>query len=151
MAKNLPAMQKTWVQSLGREDPLEEGMAVYSSILAWRTSWTEEPGRLQSMRLQRVGHNWATNTFTFHCSLCSSTSKKAEENTLITFIVGKLLCLMGKTKKITNPDVDIYYATCFTFFVYWSTVDLQYCVSFVCAPKWQLYIGLANKLIQIFP
>ena len=57
MAKNLPAMQKTWVQSLGWEDPLEEGMAVYSSILAWRTSWTEEPGRLQSMRLQRVGHN----------------------------------------------------------------------------------------------
>ena len=50
MAKNLPAMQKTWVQSLGREDPLEEGMAVYSSILAWRTSWTE----VQSMGSQRV-------------------------------------------------------------------------------------------------
>ena len=57
MAKNLPAMQKTWVQSLGWEDPLEEGTAAYSSILAWRISWTEEPGRLQSMRSQRVGHN----------------------------------------------------------------------------------------------
>ena len=44
--KNLPAMQKIKVRSLGREDPLEEGMATHSSILAWRISWTEEPGRL---------------------------------------------------------------------------------------------------------
>ena len=43
MVKNLPAMQETWVQSLGREDPLEKGMATYSSILAWRIPWTEEP------------------------------------------------------------------------------------------------------------
>ena len=46
-----------WVRSLGWEDPLEEGMATYSSILAWRIPWTEEPGGLQSMGLQRVGHN----------------------------------------------------------------------------------------------
>ena len=57
MVKNLPAIGETWVQSLGWEDPLEEGMASHSSILAWRISWTEEPGRLQSMGLQRVGHN----------------------------------------------------------------------------------------------
>ena len=50
--KNLPAMQKTWVLFLGWEDPLEEGMATHSSILAWRIPWTEEPGRLQSMRSQ---------------------------------------------------------------------------------------------------
>src|SRR5574340_624975 len=50
-------MQETWVQSLRREDPLEEGMATHSSILAWRTPWTEEPGGLQSLGLQRVGHN----------------------------------------------------------------------------------------------
>ena len=49
MVKNLPAMQETWVPSLGREDPLEKGMAVYFSILAWRIPWTEEPGGLQSM------------------------------------------------------------------------------------------------------
>ena len=55
--KNLPAMRETWVQSLGLEDPLEKGMATHSKILAWRIPWTEEPGRLQSMRLQRVGHN----------------------------------------------------------------------------------------------
>ena len=55
--KNPPAMQKTWILSLGRDDPLEEGMSTHSNILAWRITWTEEPGRLQSMGLQRVGHN----------------------------------------------------------------------------------------------
>ena len=57
LVKNLPAMQETWVQSLGWEDPLEKGKATHSSILVWRIPWTEEPGRLQSMGLQRVGHN----------------------------------------------------------------------------------------------
>ena len=54
MVKNLPAMQETQVQSLGPEDLLEKGMATHSSILAWRIPWTEEPGGLQSMGLQRV-------------------------------------------------------------------------------------------------
>ena len=57
MVKNLPAMWETWVQSLGQEDPMEEDMATHSSILAWRIPWAEEPGRLQSMGSQRVGHN----------------------------------------------------------------------------------------------
>ena len=52
MVKNLPAMQDTWVQFLGWEDPLEEGMATHSSILAWRIPWTKEPGRLQSIGSQ---------------------------------------------------------------------------------------------------
>ena len=55
--KNSPVVQQTWVQSLGQEDPLEEGMATHSSILAWRIPWTEEPGGIQSMRLQRLGHD----------------------------------------------------------------------------------------------
>ena len=55
--KNLPAMQEIQVRSLGWEDPLEKGMATHSSILAWEIPWTEEPGGLQSMGLQRVGHN----------------------------------------------------------------------------------------------
>ena len=55
--KNLPLMQETWVQSLGQEYPLEKGMATHSSILAWKIPWTEEPGRLQSMGSQRVGHD----------------------------------------------------------------------------------------------
>ena len=62
---NLPEMQETWVRSLGRDNPLEKGMATHSSILAWRIPWTEEPGRLQSTGLQRVRHDWATTTHTF--------------------------------------------------------------------------------------
>ena len=60
--KNLPAVQETQVRSLGWEDPLEKEMATHPSILAWKISWTEEPGGLQSMGSQRVGHNWVTNT-----------------------------------------------------------------------------------------
>ena len=59
LVKNLPAVQKTWVQFLGQEDSLEKEMANHSSTLAWRIPWTEEPGRLQSMGLQ-VGHNLVT-------------------------------------------------------------------------------------------
>ena len=55
--KRLSAMQETWVQSLGWEDPLEEEMAAHSSILAWKMPWTAEPGRLPSMGSQRVGHD----------------------------------------------------------------------------------------------
>ena len=57
MVKNLPTMQETQVQSVGREDPLEKGMATHSSILAWRIPRTEEPGRIESRGLQRVRHN----------------------------------------------------------------------------------------------
>ena len=57
MVKNLPAMWEIRVQSLGWEDPLEKGMATHSSILAWEIPWTEEPGRLQSMELQRAGYD----------------------------------------------------------------------------------------------
>ena len=57
LVKNLPAMQETWVQTLGWEDPLEKGIATCSSVLAWRIPWTEEPGGLQSMGSQRVRHN----------------------------------------------------------------------------------------------
>ena len=57
MVENPPAMQKSWVQSLGWEDPLEEGIATHSSILAWRIAWTEGPGGLQSTGSQRVGHH----------------------------------------------------------------------------------------------
>ena len=60
LVKNTPAMQETWVQSLGWEDPLEEGMATHSSILAWRIPQTEEPGSLWPTVSQRIGLNWAT-------------------------------------------------------------------------------------------
>ena len=57
MVKNLPAIQETWIHSLGLEDPLEKGMATHFSILVWRIPWTEETGRLQSMGSQRVRHD----------------------------------------------------------------------------------------------
>ena len=66
--KRLSTMQETQVQSLGQEDPLEQKMAIHSSTIAWKIPWTEEPGRLQSMGSQRVGHDWATSlslSFTF--------------------------------------------------------------------------------------
>ena len=65
MVKRLPTMWETWVWSLGGEDPLEKEMAPHSSTLAWKIPWTEEPGRLQSMGSQRVGHDWGTK----HCLL----------------------------------------------------------------------------------
>ena len=57
MVRSLPAMQDTWVQSLGSEDPLEKEMAAHSSVLTWRIPWTEEPGGLQSIGSQRVRHD----------------------------------------------------------------------------------------------
>ena len=57
MVKHLPAVRETWVRSLGWEDPLEKEMATHSSTLAWKIPWMEEPGRLQSMGSQRVGHD----------------------------------------------------------------------------------------------
>ena len=65
IVKNLPAMQKTQVQFLGGEDPLEKKVATHSSILAWRIPWTEEPGGLQSTGSQRVGHDRATSLSLF--------------------------------------------------------------------------------------
>ena len=64
--QNLTVVWENWIQSLDWEDPLEEGMATHSSILPGESPWTEEPGRLQSIRSQRVGHNWATKDSTQH-------------------------------------------------------------------------------------
>ena len=69
MVKNPPAMQETWIRSLGWEDPLEKGVATHSSILAWRVPWTEEPGGLQRMGSQRVGHDGVTNMHTQHLGI----------------------------------------------------------------------------------
>ena len=71
MLQHLHAMWEIWVRSLGREDPLEKGMAIHSSMLARRIPWTEEPGGLQSMGLQRVGHDWAASlTYLQELVLC---------------------------------------------------------------------------------
>ena len=69
MVKNLPAKPETQVQSLGQEEPLEKRMAPHSSVLAWRIPWTEAPGGPQPMGSQRVGQDWAINTFPRECVL----------------------------------------------------------------------------------
>ena len=73
--KNLPAIQETWVPSLGQEDPLEEKLATLSRILTWRIPRTEEPGGLQSMRSQRARHDWETNPWTHTQTLKSGVAQ----------------------------------------------------------------------------
>ena len=98
MVKHLSTMQETRVQSLDWEDPMEKEMAIHSSTIAWKIPWTEEPGRLQSMGSQRVGHDWATSCsgktkdlFYFCCSSTydSSAGKKSTCNAgdLVQFLV----------------------------------------------------------------
>ena len=82
--KNLPVMQETCVRSLGREDPLEKGMATHSSVLAWRIPWTEEPGRLQSMGSYRVRHELATKP-----PLLPKTTEKPEQQQRLSTAKGK--------------------------------------------------------------
>ena len=82
MVKNLPAMWETWVLSLGWEDPLKKGKTTHSSILAWRVSWTEEPGRLLSMGSQRIRHDWAMNTSLFIYGFSSLTILRACSSSL---------------------------------------------------------------------
>ena len=65
MVKHLPTMRETQIRSLGREDPLEKAMATHSSTLAWKIPWTEDPGGLQSMGSQRVGHDQVTSLSLF--------------------------------------------------------------------------------------
>ena len=86
--KRLPAMRETWVQSLGREDPLEKEMATHSSILAGRIPGTEEPGGLQSTGSQRIGHDWATSLHSTSqcnsdsCTMNCSASKKEQKHAI---------------------------------------------------------------------
>ena len=102
MVKNLPAMQETWVQTLGREDPLEKEMATYSSILPWRIPWTEEPGRLQSMGSQRVGHNWVTNTHS-RVSVCTHTHTQAYSKDHHVWVG-----LLRNVRRGTSPSMIFY-------------------------------------------
>ena len=81
IVKNVPANAgdiRDWAWSLNQGDPLEKGMATHSSTLTWRIPWTEEPGRLQSMESQSVGHDWATDTFTFK-PFCKTTTQRLPE------------------------------------------------------------------------
>ena len=116
MVKNLPAMQETQLRSLGQEDPLERGMATYSSIVAWRIPWTKEAGGLQSVGSQRVRHNWVTNTSTFslsgHLTSNSLINRSYHNSTVSWFWCNKILKhyhvkfrIPGKYKGLFPPSV----------------------------------------------
>ena len=101
IVKNLPEMQETGVQSLAGEDPLEKRMATHSSTLSWRIPWTEEPGRLQFMGLQRVEYDCMTNTFSirenFHSLLMNELLLPFSECILISLTVSsKVSVLVAK-------------------------------------------------------
>ena len=98
--KRLPAMQETWVPSLGQEDPLQKGMAIHSRILAWRIPWTKEPSRLQPMRSQRVGHT--------------------EQLTLSLFFTSQL-------KKFFINDIEYFISTCLSLIVSIALLKFPIC------------------------
>ena len=124
--------EETQVQSLGQEDPLEKGMVIYSSILAWRISWTEEPGGLQSKESQRVRHAWATNTFTFatrsrkpFLRLCIVFSKNSSTNLAALFSTPpKSMKKLRVHKRKDFPFLRIYYNI---FFWRWTQGGWGWC------------------------
>ena len=106
--KCLPAMWETWVRSLGREDPLEKEMATHSSILAWGIPWTEEPGRLQSMGSQRVGHDWATSLHFHHESNAISTGSSVLSS--VPLSVQSLSCVqLCDSKDCSTPGFPVHH------------------------------------------
>ena len=106
-------MQETWVRSLGREDPLDKGMATHSSIPAWRIPWREEPGRLQSMGLWRVRHGWATITF-FSDYIWSNSWVEMEEK--IVFLLSSFPFLLS------SPSTKY---VCFTVFIWFNCLPYE--------------------------
>ena len=103
--KRLPAKWETWVRSLGWED-LEKEMATHSSTLAWKIPWMEEPGRLQSMGLQRVEHDWATFTFTFlYCrQILYHLSHQGRPLTIL--LIPKPHCLPSTASHLTQEKIQ---------------------------------------------
>ena len=95
MVKNLPAIQETHLRSLGPEDPLENGMATHSSILTWKIPWTEQSGRLQSMRLQRVRHDGATSTCTIGEKRLINQKSRYLIETVMEITGARLVCVSG--------------------------------------------------------
>ena len=102
-------MWETQAWSLGWDDPLEKGMATHSSILAWKIPWTEDPGRLQSMRPQRVGHNWMTNTSLSH--MCH----------------GYSTMFQGKYTMIFNGSIEFH---CMTIILFNQPINTTFCYKF---------------------
>ena len=121
-------MQETWVPSLGWEDPLEKKMATHSSILAWKTSWTEEPGGLQSMGSQRVRHNWVTNTYLLHGAhiVLAADNKLASNWLLLCCLVAKSCPTLCEPMDCSTPGFPVHYLLEFAqIHVHWVSDVIQ--------------------------
>ena len=103
MIKNLPAMQETQNRFLGGEGPLEKGMATHSGILAWTSPWTGEPGGVQSMGLQRVGHNSATKT---HKSESTQKNSLFKIEARQRYIPGEKVCVADPEHPFSSPPTS---------------------------------------------
>ena len=120
VVKNPPAIQKSRVRSLDWKDPLVKGMATHSSILAWRTPWTEEPGWLQFMGLQRVWHDWATEHAHTHCGVTGGFSAGDGVEFKTSVWGGVSLCFGSVTPHWTVRDMWIGAESLwFFFFFFW--------------------------------
>ena len=117
MVKHLPAMWETQDRSLGREDPLEKEMATHSSTLAWKIPWMEEPGTLQSMGLQRVGHDWATS---LHHSRSSRINRKRY------YLFNILLVHFDNILLKTFTSIYLSYVDLQYYFSVWSIFGVYY-------------------------
>ena len=108
-------MQETWVWSLGQGDPLEKERATHSSILAWEIPWTEDPGRLQFMGSQRVGHNWVTNTHTHNSLLVVSFANIFSHSADCLFILSVVSSAVQKLLHVIRFHL---FNSCFISFVF---------------------------------
>ena len=130
-------MQKTLVQSLGQEDPLEKEMATHSSTLAWRIPWTEEPVRLQSMGLQSVRHNCVTNSFSksFECIAFASKST----------IIQCLLLRYNQSYFLFFFSQHSFFSFIFFNLILFYFLTLQYCIGFA------IYQHASATGVHVFP
>ena len=143
--KRLPTMRETWGWSLGREDPREKEMAPHSSTLAWRISWTEKPGRLQSMGSQRVGHDWsalAVASEPFNFSFFSITAWGIDLNyhdiEWFTLETNRDHSLLSTEKKLIHLNV----LSNFDFQVNWNLSDFDYILPTLSIYTWKVRMDL---------
>ena len=166
MVKKLLAIRETWVWSLGQEDPLVKEMAAHSSVLAWKIPWTEEPGRLQSMGLQRLGYDWATSlTYLTPCGqtyvlLTTSSPLQAPVNWTHSYHILRWQSQNGHSLYVPShsaqgcayfgpslgmpfPTLISAYKNLPSFLVNWRIIALQCCVGFC-------YTGISHNYIYIY-
>ena len=144
MVKRLSTMRETRVWALGWEDPLEKEMAIHSSTIAWKTPWTEEPGRLQSMGSQRVGHDWVTSLSLLKWGLrqriweVMSALWMASSLTFTELVWNRSLYEMGRGKIPENNPVQVESEP-----VLWKlhhVLDWYSCVFLLLFPNLQLFL-----------